>query len=195
MSTYTKGRHMIPFLNLLKVHTACLGNHDFDFGIDELEYSIGSSNFPWLITNVFERRGTEDERVLEEILEAEAALLTADASASAAGALTLKVQGAERAVTEAAASGEGEEEARQKLKELRVQAAEAAAAAESARALAEELRRRVLSGNGAQQAVDAFLGLPGEPVANAGKYRLFDWQGVRIGVIGLVERGRPLRRR
>jgi len=45
---------MIPFLNLLKIHTACLGNHDFDFGIDQLEYLRGSTQFPWLLSNVFD---------------------------------------------------------------------------------------------------------------------------------------------
>lgn len=45
---------MIPVLKMLKVHTACIGNHDFDFGVDHLEYLIGSSPCPWLLSNVFE---------------------------------------------------------------------------------------------------------------------------------------------
>lgn len=59
---------MVPFLNLLKVHTACLGNHDFDFGIDELEYTIGSCNFPWLLTNVFERSSSDDQHRMDKYL-------------------------------------------------------------------------------------------------------------------------------
>ncbi|EEA05823.1 5'-nucleotidase and phosphodiesterase protein, putative [Cryptosporidium muris RN66] len=54
MSITTKGRHMVPFLNMMRVHTACFGNHDFDFGIDHLEYLTGSCNFPWLISNVYD---------------------------------------------------------------------------------------------------------------------------------------------
>lgn len=55
ISTFTKGRHMVPFLNMLKVHTACIGNHDLDFGVDHLEYLCGSSRFPWLLSNIFDR--------------------------------------------------------------------------------------------------------------------------------------------
>ena len=54
ISTTTKGWHMIPVLKMLKVHTACMGNHDFDFGVDHLEYLAGSSPCPWLLSNVFE---------------------------------------------------------------------------------------------------------------------------------------------
>eukprot|EP00918_Siedleckia_nematoides_P005763 GHVU01012665.1.p1 GENE.GHVU01012665.1~~GHVU01012665.1.p1 ORF type:complete len:662 (-),score=158.75 GHVU01012665.1:335-2320(-) len=54
LSTISKGRQMVPFLNMIKVHTACYGNHDFDFGVDQLEYLAGSTQFPWLLSNVFE---------------------------------------------------------------------------------------------------------------------------------------------
>lgn len=54
LSTYTKGRHMVPFLNMMKIHTACYGNHDFDFGVDHLELLAGSCNFRWLLSNVFD---------------------------------------------------------------------------------------------------------------------------------------------
>lgn len=32
MSTVTKGKHMVPFLNMMSIKAACIGNHDFDFG-------------------------------------------------------------------------------------------------------------------------------------------------------------------
>lgn len=51
-STVTKGRHMVPALNAIGVHTACYGNHDFDFGVDQLEKMAAENNFPWLISNV-----------------------------------------------------------------------------------------------------------------------------------------------
>eukprot|EP01066_Platyproteum_vivax_P009518 Platyproteum_vivax@DN4196_c0_g1_i3.p1 len=55
ISTQTKGRHMVPFLNLMNVHTACFGNHDFDFGVDNLEFLAGSCKFLWVISNVKDR--------------------------------------------------------------------------------------------------------------------------------------------
>eukprot|EP00922_Rhytidocystis_sp_ex-Travisia-forbesii_P042846 GHVS01064060.1.p1 GENE.GHVS01064060.1~~GHVS01064060.1.p1 ORF type:complete len:647 (-),score=87.60 GHVS01064060.1:1782-3722(-) len=54
MSTHTRGRHMVPFLNMLRIHTAVFGNHDFDFGVDHLEYLAGSTRFPWLLSNVYD---------------------------------------------------------------------------------------------------------------------------------------------
>ncbi|KAL8446144.1 hypothetical protein Emag_004830 [Eimeria magna] len=139
MSTYTKGRHMVPFLNLLKVHTACCGNHDFDFGIDELEYTTGSCNFPWLLTNVFERSSADEQGKMDRYL-----------------------QGTETSCAEET-RGRG------------------APGPRCSRPTGE-------AGETADPFADAYLGLPGEPIANALKYRLFEWQGIRVGVIGLVER-------
>ena len=36
MSTVTKGHQMIPVLNEIGVHCALYGNHDFDYGVDNL---------------------------------------------------------------------------------------------------------------------------------------------------------------
>ncbi|XP_026193454.1 uncharacterized protein LOC34619759 [Cyclospora cayetanensis] len=138
MSTYMKGRQMVPFLNLLKVHTACLGNHDFDFGIDELEYTIGSCNFPWLLTNVFERSSSDDQKKLDKYMQSKRVSPTQLGS----GAIQAPY---EKRQTEEQEGEEGDYS-------------------------------------------DDYFGLPGEPIANAWKYRLFEWQGIRIGVIGLVER-------
>jgi len=52
MSTVTKGEHMVKYLNMMDITAACIGNHDFDFGTDNLEKLIGLSNFPWLLSNV-----------------------------------------------------------------------------------------------------------------------------------------------
>eukprot|EP01068_Selenidium_serpulae_P008637 Selendium_serpulae@DN5034_c0_g1_i2.p1 len=54
LSVNTRGRHMVPFLNMMKIHTATLGNHDFDFGVDQLEYLSGSTRFPWILSNVLD---------------------------------------------------------------------------------------------------------------------------------------------
>ncbi|XP_042896714.1 5'-nucleotidase isoform X1 [Parasteatoda tepidariorum] len=52
MSTFTKGEQMIPVLEACGVHCACYGNHDFDFGVDNLMDFARRTSFPWLISNV-----------------------------------------------------------------------------------------------------------------------------------------------
>ena len=36
MSTVTKGKHMVKYLNMMGITAACIGNHDFDFGTENL---------------------------------------------------------------------------------------------------------------------------------------------------------------
>mmetsp|Transcript_31617 Transcript_31617/g.57502 ORF Transcript_31617/g.57502 Transcript_31617/m.57502 type:complete len:1768 (+) Transcript_31617:51-5354(+) len=55
-STTTYGKHMIPALNKIGIHTACYGNHDFDFGVDNLSQMAVQNNFPWLISNVVDKK-------------------------------------------------------------------------------------------------------------------------------------------
>lgn len=141
-----KGRQMVPFLNLLKVHTACLGNHDFDFGIDELEYTIGSCNFPWLLTNVFERSSSDDQRKLDRYMHGRGDAVPPSGGCAEEGNL--------------AKHGTSDDES------------------------------HAFGRVPADPDAGDYTVLPGEPIANAWKYRLFEWQGVRIGVIGLVERGK-----
>lgn len=50
-----KGKQMIEVLNKCKLTCACLGNHDFDFGLEKIMQHIENSNFPWLLSNVFDR--------------------------------------------------------------------------------------------------------------------------------------------
>jgi len=52
MSLQTKGEHMIKFLNMMNIKAACMGNHDFDFGAENLVKMVAASNFPWMISNV-----------------------------------------------------------------------------------------------------------------------------------------------
>eukprot|EP00057_Strongylocentrotus_purpuratus_P012764 XP_011667238.1 PREDICTED: 5'-nucleotidase isoform X2 [Strongylocentrotus purpuratus] len=54
LSTFTKGEHMVPILNALRVNTAVYGNHDFDFGVDNLEDIVKETQFPWLLSNVID---------------------------------------------------------------------------------------------------------------------------------------------
>jgi len=58
-STVTMGKHMVPALNAVGINTACYGNHDFDFGVDQLVDMAGDNNFPWLISNVVDRKTGE----------------------------------------------------------------------------------------------------------------------------------------
>ncbi|XP_041926794.1 5'-nucleotidase-like isoform X2 [Alosa sapidissima] len=55
LSTITKGRHMIDILNELRVHCAVYGNHEFDFGVDKLEEVRTQTNFPWFLSNVYDK--------------------------------------------------------------------------------------------------------------------------------------------
>ncbi|GMH72035.1 hypothetical protein TrST_g2555 [Triparma strigata] len=52
MSTITKGKQMVPVLNASRIDVACMGNHDFDFGIENLISLTRTCEFPWLISNV-----------------------------------------------------------------------------------------------------------------------------------------------
>ncbi|XP_054168581.1 mannosylglucosyl-3-phosphoglycerate phosphatase-like [Oppia nitens] len=53
MSTFTKGEQMIPVLNALGINCAVFGNHEFDFGVDYLNSFMQRTNFPWLMSNVY----------------------------------------------------------------------------------------------------------------------------------------------
>jgi 5'-nucleotidase len=43
---------MMPFLENSGIHVACVGNHDFDYGIEKLDSFIKRLPFPWLLSNV-----------------------------------------------------------------------------------------------------------------------------------------------
>ncbi|KAH9144043.1 hypothetical protein LEN26_005032, partial [Aphanomyces euteiches] len=53
-SAYFKGLHMIDAHNAIGVDFACLGNHEFDFGIDAFLNVSAKSKFPWLNANAYE---------------------------------------------------------------------------------------------------------------------------------------------
>ncbi|XP_028396283.1 snake venom 5'-nucleotidase-like [Dendronephthya gigantea] len=54
MSTIYEGQQMVPVLNAFKINGAVYGNHDFDFGVDDLLDFKKNSNYPWLMSNVFD---------------------------------------------------------------------------------------------------------------------------------------------
>ena len=63
MSTVTEGEHMVPILNAVGTHIACLGNHDLDFGIDKFEDYKAKWTFPWLVANIFDKETGESDSV------------------------------------------------------------------------------------------------------------------------------------
>lgn len=71
ISMVMKGKQVIEILNKCYIDCACLGNHEFDFGMDVLQERIAGSNFPWLISNVFDAEtqkplgGVEDRKICE----------------------------------------------------------------------------------------------------------------------------------
>lgn len=46
---------MVACLNNFGIDCACIGNHDFDFGVERLTVLIQETNFPWLISNVVDK--------------------------------------------------------------------------------------------------------------------------------------------
>lgn len=59
LSTVTKGSHMVKVLNLMHIRAACMGNHDFDYGVEVLHEAVLESNFPWMLSNAWERESGE----------------------------------------------------------------------------------------------------------------------------------------
>ncbi|KAH7376870.1 flagellar associated protein [Plectosphaerella cucumerina] len=53
-SSVTKGEHMVPVLNLIGTDCACVGNHDFDFGVLQFQTLTAKCSFPWLLANVLD---------------------------------------------------------------------------------------------------------------------------------------------
>ncbi|KAA8496851.1 5'-nucleotidase [Porphyridium purpureum] len=56
MSTVMGGEQMVPVLNALNVRAAVIGNHDLDRGVAHLEDLMRECSFPWLISNVREKK-------------------------------------------------------------------------------------------------------------------------------------------
>jgi 5'-nucleotidase/UDP-sugar diphosphatase len=52
-SSVFKGAQLIAGLNQLRVDAATFGNHEFDYGPEELAKRVQESRFPWVVSNVF----------------------------------------------------------------------------------------------------------------------------------------------
>jgi 5'-nucleotidase / UDP-sugar diphosphatase len=51
LSVFDKGAHRIDLFNQMGIDVVALGNHEFDFGPDEVLKRIQQSHFPWLAAN------------------------------------------------------------------------------------------------------------------------------------------------
>lgn len=47
---------MIKPLNAFGIDLACFGNHDLDYELEHVAKLIKMTNFPWLLSNVYDRR-------------------------------------------------------------------------------------------------------------------------------------------
>ncbi|KAK9456784.1 Metallo-dependent phosphatase-like protein [Dipodascopsis uninucleata] len=54
-SSVMKGEHMVDLMNKdhIGIDIAVYGNHDFDFGVDQLIHLKNKCDFPWMIANVY----------------------------------------------------------------------------------------------------------------------------------------------
>jgi 5'-nucleotidase / UDP-sugar diphosphatase len=53
-SSLFKGAQMVAGMNALGITAAVLGNHEFDYGPEVLQQRLGESQFPWVVTNVYQ---------------------------------------------------------------------------------------------------------------------------------------------
>jgi len=56
-SGVTKGKHLVPILNELGVHAACVGARDFDYGLPNAARVYRGCNFPSLLANCHDDQG------------------------------------------------------------------------------------------------------------------------------------------
>jgi len=59
LSAFTRGEQMVPVLNNIGVHAACVGNHDLDFTVEVLKERMNQWQFPWLLSNVLDATTNE----------------------------------------------------------------------------------------------------------------------------------------
>jgi 5'-nucleotidase len=64
-SALFQGEQLILPINRSQVDCACLGNHDFDLGLDRLQYLSSRCEFPWLLSNLTKVTGTRLASSLE----------------------------------------------------------------------------------------------------------------------------------
>lgn len=60
-----KGEQLVEPINACEIDCACIGNHDFDLGLERLQFLNGKCNFPWMLTNLTNVNGTRFASSLE----------------------------------------------------------------------------------------------------------------------------------
>ena len=55
VSTWFKGESMVEVMNAMGYDASAVGNHEFDFGLDELKARIEQANFPYVAANMLEK--------------------------------------------------------------------------------------------------------------------------------------------
>ncbi|NDG85118.1 MAG: bifunctional metallophosphatase/5'-nucleotidase, partial [Proteobacteria bacterium] len=55
-SNSVKGATVVDFFNRLGVKTAAIGNHEFDFGLDNLKERTGNAHYPYVASNILEKK-------------------------------------------------------------------------------------------------------------------------------------------
>jgi 5'-nucleotidase len=58
ISAMFKGQNMVDFINLLGVRVACLGNHETEYGLGQMEKLIRDTKVPWLLANLYMADGS-----------------------------------------------------------------------------------------------------------------------------------------
>jgi len=59
MSSIFKGKQVVDVFNHLGMDVAVFGNHEFDFGPEVAEKRVSESNFPWISSNLVDKRTGE----------------------------------------------------------------------------------------------------------------------------------------
>jgi len=59
MSSIFKGQQVVDVFNHLGMDVAVFGNHEFDFGPEVAEQRVKESNFPWIASNIVDKRTGE----------------------------------------------------------------------------------------------------------------------------------------
>ncbi|PCJ23307.1 MAG: hypothetical protein COA96_12110 [SAR86 cluster bacterium] len=59
ISTWFEGEGMVEVMNAMHYDATAIGNHEFDFGLDNLQQRINQADFPYLAANIF-RNDTQE---------------------------------------------------------------------------------------------------------------------------------------
>ncbi len=64
ISTWFKGESMVEVMNAMGYDASAVGNHEFDFGLENMQYTISLADFPYLAANM---RNKSDGQISESL--------------------------------------------------------------------------------------------------------------------------------